>query len=60
MLINDPGLYNRANAAIEELRVLEVNLNKGKGSIGKLLTDDDLYNRLNDTAGKLDNIADRA
>jgi phospholipid/cholesterol/gamma-HCH transport system substrate-binding protein len=58
MLINDPGLYNRANAAVEELRTLEVNLNKGRGSIGKLLTDDALYNRLNDTVGKLQSITD--
>ena len=32
-------------------------MNTGRGSIGKLMTDDTLYNRLNDTAGKLENIA---
>jgi phospholipid/cholesterol/gamma-HCH transport system substrate-binding protein len=57
MLINDPGLYNRANATVEELHTLEVNLNNGRGSIGKLMTDDTLYNRLDATAGKLQDIA---
>src|SRR5271155_4560448 len=37
-LINDPGLYNRANETVEELHTLEVNLNQGRGSIGKLMT----------------------
>jgi len=57
-LINDPGLYNKADATVEELHTLEMNLNNGHGSIGKLMTDDTLYNRLNATAGKLQNIAD--
>jgi phospholipid/cholesterol/gamma-HCH transport system substrate-binding protein len=56
MLINDPGIYNRANAAIDQLNTLGTNLNKGRGSIGKLLTDDALYNRLNDTVANLQNI----
>ncbi|WP_213804391.1 MlaD family protein [Granulicella sp. dw_53] len=57
MLINNPDLYNKANATVDELLKLEKNLNNGRGSIGKLMTDDTLYNRLNDTAGKLQNIA---
>ncbi len=56
-LINNPDLYNKANATVDELLKLEKNLNAGRGSIGKLMTDDTLYNRLNDTAGKLENIA---
>src|SRR6266478_6052548 len=36
---------------------IEKNLNNGQGSIGKLMTDDTLYNRLNDAAGKLQSIA---
>ena len=59
-LINNPDLYNRANAAVNELLTLEKNLNAGRGSIGKLMTDDTLYNRLNDTAGKLQTIVDAA
>ncbi len=57
-LINNPDLYNKANAAVDELLTLEKNLNAGRGSIGKLMTDDTLYNRLNDTAAKLESIVD--
>jgi len=57
MLINDPALYNKANATVDELHKLEVNLNNGNGTIGKLMTDDSLYNRLNATAGKLEDIS---
>lgn len=56
-LINNPELYNKANATVNELLTLEKNLNNGRGSIGKLMTDDTLYNRLNDAAGKLENIS---
>jgi phospholipid/cholesterol/gamma-HCH transport system substrate-binding protein len=57
-LINNPELYNKANATVNELLTLEKNINKGRGSIGKLMTDDSLYNRLNDAAGKIDKITD--
>src|SRR3984885_8175982 len=57
-LINNPDLYNKANAAVNELLTLEKNLNAGRGSIGKLMTDDTLYNRFNEAAGKLESIAD--
>jgi phospholipid/cholesterol/gamma-HCH transport system substrate-binding protein len=56
-LINDPALYNKATATVDQLQTLTQNLNSGKGSVGKLLHDDELYNRLNDTANKLDQIA---
>ena len=56
-LINDPELYNKATATVNQLQVLTGNLNNGRGSMGKLLRDDQLYDRLNDTAGKLDKIA---
>jgi phospholipid/cholesterol/gamma-HCH transport system substrate-binding protein len=59
-LINNPDLYNKANAAVNELLTLEKNLNAGRGSIGKLMTDDTMYNRLNDAAAKLESIADSA
>ncbi|NYF79272.1 MlaD family protein [Granulicella arctica] len=55
-LINNPDLYNKANATVDELLTLEKNLNNGRGSIGKLMTDDTMYNRLNAAAGKLDDI----
>ena len=56
-LINDPALYNKATATIDQLQTLTQNLNSGKGSMGKLMKDDQLYDRLNDTAAKLDGIA---
>jgi phospholipid/cholesterol/gamma-HCH transport system substrate-binding protein len=57
MLINDPTLYNKATATVNELQTLTQNLNQGKGTAGKLIADPELYDRLNDTATKLDNIA---
>jgi phospholipid/cholesterol/gamma-HCH transport system substrate-binding protein len=59
-LINNPDLYNKANAAVNELLTLEKNLNAGRGSIGKLMTDDTMFNRFNDAAGKLESIVDSA
>ena len=56
-LINNPDLYNKANATVDELLTLEKNLNNGRGSIGKLMTDDTMYNRLNSAAGTLESIA---
>ncbi|MBN9614141.1 MAG: organic solvent ABC transporter substrate-binding protein [Acidobacteriales bacterium 59-55] len=55
--INNPELYNKANAAVNELLILEKNINAGKGSIGKLMTDDTLYNRMNNTVGRMESIA---
>jgi len=56
-LINNPDLYNKANATVNELLTLETNLNNGRGSIGKLMTDDTMYNRLNAAAGTLESVA---
>jgi phospholipid/cholesterol/gamma-HCH transport system substrate-binding protein len=55
-LINDPGLYNRANETVNQLAKLSTNLSEGKGTIGKLLTDDSLYNHINDTTARIDHI----
>ncbi len=55
-LINNPDLYNKANATVDELHTLTANLNSGKGSVGKLMNDDTMYNRLNDAMGKLDTL----
>jgi phospholipid/cholesterol/gamma-HCH transport system substrate-binding protein len=57
MLINDPTLYNRAIAALNEIQSLVDQVGNGKGSIGKLIADDTLYNRANDTVGKLQDMA---
>jgi phospholipid/cholesterol/gamma-HCH transport system substrate-binding protein len=55
-LINDPALYDKATATVDQLQTLTRDLNSGKGSMGKLIHDDQLYDRLNDTAAKLDDI----
>jgi len=56
-LINDPSLYNRAIATLNEIQGLADQIASGKGSIGKLIADDTLYNRANDTVGKLQDMA---
>jgi phospholipid/cholesterol/gamma-HCH transport system substrate-binding protein len=53
-LINNPDLYNKALATLNELSQLVDTVANGKGSIGKLLADDALYNHINDTVAKLD------
>jgi phospholipid/cholesterol/gamma-HCH transport system substrate-binding protein len=53
-LINDPALYNKALATVNQLQQLVNSVSNGKGSIGKLVNDDTLYNRVNDTVTKLD------
>ena len=57
MLINDPTLYNRAIAALNEIQSLVDQVSNGKGSIGKLIADDTLYNHVNDTVAKLDKMS---
>ena len=56
-LINNPDLYNKANAAVDQIAQLTAKLNNGKGTVGKLMNDDALYNRLNDTMSRVDTIA---
>ncbi len=55
-LINNPDLYNKANATVDELHKLAQNLNSGKGTVGKLMNDDALYNRLNGTVERVDSL----
>jgi phospholipid/cholesterol/gamma-HCH transport system substrate-binding protein len=57
-IINDPELYNRANATIAELQHLADQITSGKGSIGKLLYNDELYNKINDSVSKLNSMID--
>ena len=59
MLINDPGLYNRAVGTLNEIQGLVDQVSNGKGSIGKLISDDTLYNRANATVGKLQDVANQ-
>lgn len=57
-IINDPELYNRANAMVGELQKLANQINEGKGSIGKLLYSNELYDKINDSVTKLNKIVD--
>jgi len=57
-IINDPELYNRANATVAELQRLADQITSGKGSIGKLLYNDELYNKINDSVSKLNSMVD--
>lgn len=57
-LINDPALYNRTVATVNQLSKLSASLSAGHGTIGKLLTDETLYNNLNDTSARLKKITD--
>src|SRR6202044_2824633 len=56
-LINNPDLYNKAVATLNELSKVVDDVSTGKGSIGKLVSDDTLYNHVNDTVVKLDRMA---
>ncbi len=47
---------NNASAAIDELHTTLEQINSGKGSLGKLLKDDHLYNHLDDLAVDLDSL----
>lgn len=55
-IINDPELYNRANATVAQLQKLTNQIAAGKGSIGKLLYSDELYDKINDSVTKLSNM----
>src|SRR6202012_1911398 len=54
-LINNPDLYNKAVATLNELSRLVDAVSNGKGSIGKLVADDTLYNHINDSVANLEN-----
>jgi phospholipid/cholesterol/gamma-HCH transport system substrate-binding protein len=55
-LINDPALYNKAVAAVNEIKDLADGMASGKGSIGKLISDPTLFNRANAAVGNLESI----
>jgi phospholipid/cholesterol/gamma-HCH transport system substrate-binding protein len=56
-LINNPDLYNKAVATLNQLAQLVDSVANGKGSIGKLVADDTMYNRIDDIVGKLDKMS---
>jgi len=54
-LINDPGLYNKFNAAADQIQKLTAKLNSDNNSVGKFFNDNaEMYNRLNDVVGRVD------
>ncbi len=55
-LINNPDLYNKAVATVNQLSGLVNEISNGQGSIGKLVKDDTLYTRINDAVGHVDAI----
>jgi len=57
-LIYDPSLYNRLNAAVNQLQGVMVQVTQGKGTLGKLISDDTLYTKLNATLDKVNGLID--
>lgn len=47
---------DNANKAIADLQVQVNNISSGKGTLGKLLNDDEMYNNLNSASKNLDNL----
>jgi phospholipid/cholesterol/gamma-HCH transport system substrate-binding protein len=55
-IINDPALFNRATAILNQIQGLLNDVSAGKGTIGRLLNDETLANKLIDSVDKLDTI----
>jgi phospholipid/cholesterol/gamma-HCH transport system substrate-binding protein len=53
---DDAAMYNRLNDAIGRVDEITKNLQDGKGSAGKMLTDDTMYNNLNHSLANLNSI----
>lgn len=58
-LINDPALYNKAVAAVNEIKGLVDQMGSGKGSIGKLISDDTFYNRANAAMAHIEQVTNQ-
>ena len=54
--LNFEETMNKANMAVSDLQLVVDSINNGKGSLGKLLNDDELYNNLEDASKSLDNL----
>jgi len=57
-IIQDPALFNKANALLAQMQQIVNDVGNGKGSIGKLIYDDEMYRKANDTIDKLNRVAD--
>src|SRR6202167_2764566 len=56
-LINNPDLYNKAIATLDEVHKITVNLNSSKNTVGKFMNDNaEMYTRMYDTLGKYDTL----
>ena len=56
--IQDPALFNKANALLAQMQQIVNDVSNGKGSIGKLLSDDSLYRKVNDSLDKVNHMVD--
>jgi phospholipid/cholesterol/gamma-HCH transport system substrate-binding protein len=57
-LLTNPELYNKFVATADEIDKMAVKLNSPNNSVGKFMNDDaQMYDRVNDSVGKLDSIA---
>lgn len=57
-LMVDPGLYNRAQEAVNDFQSLTRRAAAGEGTLGKLMVNEELYNQLKATANTLQQGAD--
>jgi len=60
-LINNPDLYNKFDATVDQFHTLTVKLNSNDNTVGKFLNDDaQMYNKINDAVAKVDAITSDA
>lgn len=57
LLLSDPTLYYNLVAISDNVKVVTDNLAAGKGSLGKLMNDDELYTNLNEAARNVNQAA---
>ena len=61
LLVNDPTLYDRATATVQDIGRVTSSLADGRGTLGKLLTQDEgLYEQMRDTVDDLQATAQNA
>lgn len=56
-LLYDPGLYDRAQRAVNEFQSLTQRAADGEGTLGRLMVSEELYDQLKGTADTLDQVA---
>ena len=56
-LINNPDLYNKFNAAADQVQKLTAKMNSDDNTVGKFFNDKaEMYNRMNDVVGRVDDM----